>query len=109
MKPLIVTIDGPAGAGKTTVSRMLARQLGYQYIDTGALYRGVAFEVKAAAIPPDDDEKLEELCGSLKLRLKTAGEKPSIHLTVAFATPSLTAPTAGRDLPLSRISPMIGR
>ena len=75
MKPLIVTIDGPAGAGKTTVSRMLARQLGYQYIDTGALYRGVAFEVKAAAIRSDDDKKLGDLCASLKLRLETAGEE----------------------------------
>ncbi|MEJ2472814.1 MAG: (d)CMP kinase, partial [Desulfobacterales bacterium] len=42
MKKSVVTIDGPAGAGKTTVSRMLADRLGYRYIDTGALYRAIA-------------------------------------------------------------------
>ena len=46
MRKLVITIDGPAGAGKTTVSRTLADRLGYRYIDTGALYRGVAYEAK---------------------------------------------------------------
>lgn len=42
MKKLLITIDGPAGAGKTTISKMLAEALGYRYVDTGALYRGIA-------------------------------------------------------------------
>ena len=42
MDRMIVTIDGPAGAGKSTVARALARRLGYQYLDTGAMYRAVA-------------------------------------------------------------------
>ena len=46
-KKLLITIDGPAGAGKTTVSRLLADRLGYRYIDTGALYRGVALAVQS--------------------------------------------------------------
>ena len=46
MKPKIITIDGPAGSGKTTVSRLLALELGWVYVDTGALYRGVALEVR---------------------------------------------------------------
>ena len=66
-KLLLITIDGPAGAGKTTVSRMLSDRLGYKYIDTGALYRGVALEAKRAGISHDDDERLEMLCGSLML------------------------------------------
>ena len=66
-KLLLITIDGPAGAGKTTVSRMLSDRLGYKYIDTGALYRGVALEAKRAGIRYDDDARLEMLCGSLML------------------------------------------
>ena len=46
MKRLLITIDGPAGTGKTTVSKILAERLGYIYVDTGAFYRGVAFEAK---------------------------------------------------------------
>jgi CMP/dCMP kinase len=75
---LLITIDGPAGAGKTTASRMLSDRLGYKYIDTGALYRGVAWEAKKAGISHDDDEGLERLCGSL--RLEFARETDGLHL-----------------------------
>ena len=68
MKKVLITIDGPAGAGKTTVSRMLARRLQYTYIDTGALYRGVALAVRNAGIAPDDDAALERLCARLELQ-----------------------------------------
>ncbi|MCP4112038.1 MAG: (d)CMP kinase [Desulfobacteraceae bacterium] len=68
MRHLIITIDGPAGAGKTTVSRMLADRLFYRYIDTGALYRGVAFEARTAGIGYDDDAGLENLCRTLDLK-----------------------------------------
>jgi cytidylate kinase len=67
LKKLLITIDGPAGAGKTTVSRALADRLGYRYIDTGALYRGVALAVKTRGIDPTDDAELEKLCRGLKL------------------------------------------
>ncbi|MEW6672354.1 MAG: (d)CMP kinase [Thermodesulfobacteriota bacterium] len=70
MKPLLITIDGPAGAGKTTASRLLADALGYRYIDTGALYRGIAVAVKSAGIEPDDDTALETLCSTLALQFK---------------------------------------
>jgi len=45
-KDLIITIDGPSGAGKSTIAKMLAQKLGYSYIDTGAMYRGVAYAYK---------------------------------------------------------------
>jgi cytidylate kinase len=68
MKKLVITIDGPAGAGKTTVSKALADRLQYKYIDTGALYRGIAFEALAEGIASDDDEKLEDLCRRVELK-----------------------------------------
>ena len=66
---LLVTIDGPAGAGKTTVSRLLAQRLGYRYVDTGALYRGVALAAMARQAAPDDDEALDRLCQGIRLEL----------------------------------------
>jgi cytidylate kinase len=74
LKPLIITIDGPSGAGKTTVSKLLAHRLGYSYIDTGALYRGVALKAKSADLSPDDDAGLENMLSSLKMKF-VSGEK----------------------------------
>ena len=68
MKRLVITIDGPAGAGKTTVSRALADRLGYRYIDTGALYRGVAYEARSRDIAHEDDDGLKKLCAGLDLK-----------------------------------------
>ncbi|MDL1984369.1 MAG: (d)CMP kinase [Deltaproteobacteria bacterium] len=67
MKNLLITIDGPAGAGKTSVSRELADRLNYKYIDTGALYRGVALEARFVGVGQDDDTGLENLCSTLNL------------------------------------------
>jgi len=71
MKKLLITIDGPSGAGKTTASRALADRLGYRYIDTGALYRGVAYEVSLRGIDPQNDSELRDLCQQLQLSFVT--------------------------------------
>src|SRR5580698_2544958 len=55
----VVAIDGPGGAGKSTVARRLARELGFTYLNTGTMYRALALAVSAAGIKPDDP-KLEE-------------------------------------------------
>lgn len=76
-RDLLITVDGPAGAGKTTVSRMLADRLGYKYVDTGALYRGVALEVRRAGLNPKDEAGISRLCTtlSLKFRRKAGGSR----------------------------------
>jgi cytidylate kinase len=67
----VITIDGPAGAGKSTVGRRLAEQLGYGYIDTGAMYRALALSVDAAGLSPDDDEaKLRAHLEGVDVRLQ---------------------------------------
>ncbi len=73
-RALLITIDGPAGAGKTTVSRTLALKLGYRYIDTGALYRGIALAAHQAGIGADDDAGLAALCRHIDLDFKIAGD-----------------------------------
>jgi cytidylate kinase len=77
---LLITIDGPAGAGKTTVSRALARRLGYTYVDTGALYRGVAAAAADRDIPPDDDAALASLCETLRLEFVRIDGEDRLHL-----------------------------
>ncbi len=57
----VITIDGPSGAGKGTIARLLAKKLGYNYLDTGALYRAVAWKVNKTKINPDDEDALKKL------------------------------------------------
>src|SRR5580698_990279 len=60
-KTIIIAIDGPAGAGKSTIARSLAGRLGFTYIDTGAMYRAVALWALRASIDLDDMHRLEQL------------------------------------------------
>ncbi|MEK7411530.1 MAG: (d)CMP kinase [Actinomycetota bacterium] len=63
----IVAIDGPAGAGKSTVARQLAHRLGVPYLDTGAMYRGVTFAVLKNGIEPDSVAEVANLARTVKL------------------------------------------
>lgn len=63
----IVAIDGPAGAGKSTVAERVARALGFTLVDTGALYRGVALAARERGVSWDDAEALGQLAASLRL------------------------------------------
>lgn len=75
MKKKIITIDGPAGAGKTTVSKLLSQKLGCIYVDTGALYRGVAFEILSQKINWEDDDILEKFLKKLDLNFVLEGNR----------------------------------
>jgi len=67
---LIIAIDGPAGVGKSTVARLLASRLGYLYLDTGSLYRAVAWAVTESGRDPADAEAVAALLPSLSLQLQ---------------------------------------
>ena len=70
MRPRVIAIDGPAGAGKSTVSRGVARALGFQYVDTGAMYRVVGLLAHLDGIDFADAAALERLCDELDLRFE---------------------------------------
>ena len=72
----IITIDGPAGAGKTTVSKALASELGCVYVDTGALYRAVGFEIKRQQVNWKDSALLEQFLVCLDLNFVMEGREP---------------------------------
>jgi cytidylate kinase len=63
----VITIDGPSGSGKGTVSRMLARELGFHFLDSGALYRLLALAATRRGVPLDDEAGLAALCGELDI------------------------------------------
>ncbi len=92
MKAALIAIDGPSGAGKSTVSRMLARRLGYQYVDTGALYRGVAFAAIGEKCPPDDDTSLARICGHLRFRFEDSQEGQRLYMNDKDITEQLRTP-----------------
>ncbi len=64
-----IAIDGPAGAGKSTVARAAAQQLGYIYVDTGALYRSIGLYATAHEVPADSEERVSALLPDIKLEL----------------------------------------
>ncbi|MBU1902344.1 MAG: (d)CMP kinase, partial [Proteobacteria bacterium] len=76
----IITIDGPAGSGKSTVSRMLAKRIGYSYLDTGAMYRAVALVAKRKSVDFRDGEGLGRVCRSLDLQFDREEDPPRLLL-----------------------------
>lgn len=76
----IITIDGPAGSGKSTVSRLLAKRFNYFYLDTGAMYRAVALQVKRKAVDLKEREGISCLCRDLDLHFKSADGATRIFL-----------------------------
>lgn len=69
-----IAIDGPAGAGKSTLARRLAGELGFLYVDTGAIYRTVALAVLRAGIDPADAARVVPLLGGLDIRMSYGGD-----------------------------------
>ena len=75
-----VAIDGPAGAGKSTLARRLAGELGYIYVDTGAMYRTIGLYALRAGKDPKDNEAVNALLPSIRLRLASVEGEQHIYL-----------------------------
>ena len=66
----VITIDGPAGAGKSSIAKRAAHELGIQYLDTGAIYRAIGVILNAAEVKPDNEEILREALGKIRVELR---------------------------------------
>lgn len=89
---MIVTIDGPAGAGKSSAAKGLAERLGFEFLDTGAMYRAVTFTALRASIAPDDEAGLERLLANASILVEGGrtcfdGE----DISAAIRTPEVTS------------------
>lgn len=80
MKNPIVTIDGPAGSGKSTIARLIARELKLPYIDTGAMYRAVGYLAKQRGLPLDDEERLCPLGEALDFKFESKEDEFKIYV-----------------------------
>ena len=77
---VIITIDGPAGTGKSTVARLLARRLGRAFLDTGAMYRAAALLAIEEGMAPDDGPALAKAVGRIDLHFDFADDPPRVML-----------------------------
>ena len=65
-----IAIDGPAGAGKSTIAKLVAAKLGFIYVDTGAMYRAMAFYFLENGIQPEDETRVSAICGQIDISLR---------------------------------------
>jgi CMP/dCMP kinase len=89
---MVIAIDGPAGAGKSTVAKGVAAALGFTYLDSGAMYRSVALAALRDGIDPDDGTEVAEL--ARRLELEPAGDRVQLDgedVTEAIRTPEVSA------------------
>jgi cytidylate kinase len=89
---MVIAIDGPAGAGKSTVARALAERLGFTYLDSGAMYRSVALAAIRAGVDPDDGAATTALAERLDLRIAPGAVAIGDEdVSAAIRTPEVTA------------------
>jgi len=93
-----IAIDGPAGAGKSTVARMVAKDLQYIYVDTGAMYRAVTLKALEAGLSPDDEERVGELANKLDIVLVPEQDAQRVIVNGADVTSQLRTLEINRNV-----------
>ena len=90
MKPLIIAIDGPSGAGKGTVARAVASELGYRHVDSGAMYRAIGWKALRTGLPLDDEAAVTQLASASRIDVGDAGVRiDGIDVTREIRTPDV--------------------
>lgn len=97
---IIITVDGPAGSGKTTTARAVAERLGYRHLDSGALYRALTYGLLEAGIPESDWPNLtSDGIAALGVRARAAVGRVDIYLGDILLGEELRTPEVTRDVP----------
>ncbi|WP_139557019.1 (d)CMP kinase [Methylotetracoccus oryzae] len=90
----VLAIDGPSGSGKGTVSRAVARRLGWNFLDSGAIYRALGLAVERDGLSLDDQDAVARLAGRMDLRF-SSGEPPSVWLDQIDVTDRIPTESCG--------------
>lgn len=96
----VVAIDGPAGAGKSTVARLVAREIGYRYVDTGAMYRALTLLALREGIPCDAEDLVAELATRARIVMNGDGPVPSVILDGEDVTVAIRQPEVSHNVSL---------
>jgi CMP/dCMP kinase len=87
----VIAIDGPAGSGKSTVARQLARHMGLEYLDTGAMYRAVTFAALRRQVDPADADRVAELARVIELEVEETGVRvDGVDATIEIRGPEVS-------------------
>ena len=97
-KDKIITIDGPAGSGKSSTAQRVAKELGYTYIDSGAMYRAVTLKVLESDIDPDSKEKVTAIAENADIRLLTDNGSNLIFLDGKDVTSAIREPRISKAI-----------
>ncbi len=93
---MIIAIDGPAGSGKSTVARLIAKRLNFKYIETGSMYRAVAWKTRQSGIDPQDEEKIAEVARTITIEFQPGPDRQKVMVDGQDLTPVLQTETIGR-------------
>ena len=90
-----IAIDGPAGAGKSTIAKLVAKNLDYIYVDTGAMYRAIAYELVRTGVDIEDEKALTEACSKMKIEIKYEDGVQQVYMNGENVTPYLRTEETG--------------
>ena len=103
----VTTIDGPGGAGKGTISRLLAERLGWHLLDSGALYRLVALEAIDSAVALDAEAEIAQIASRLDVRFDASGDEGRIWLRGCDVTQAIRTEACGQGASVVAVLPAV--